>query len=207
MMVPDRAVDSNDRGQADTDGAASGPRCRGRSTAGDVVWPGRAPYGSDVRTTGLGPAPLRRRLTPLLLVVVLAAGCGSSELDPDAGSVGDGPRVAHPRFDGDFEVVAISVDGRAVEVDQRPTVQIEAEFGGLTVLPGCNTYFGSFTLAEDGTASFTVTGGTELDCGDLADQEEAVLAALAGATSWVEVDGGFRFDGPGTEVAVRGPTG
>ena len=173
---------------------------------GHVVASARFPYGADVQTSGLDLAPVGR-LVGLILVAVLALGCGSSDSEPGAEPIGDGPRVAHPRFDGEFTIVELSLDGGRVGLDQRPSLQIETEFGGLTVMPGCNTYFGSFTLAEDGSASFTVTGGSELDCGPLTDQEAAVLAALDQATAWSEGPGGFRFEGPTGAIDVAGPGG
>ncbi len=104
--------------------------------------------------------------------------------------------MANARFDGDFIISDVTFDGRPVPLETVPTINFETVFGGLTVKPGCNTYFGSFTLAEDGTASITVPGGTSQDCGDLGSQEEAVLAALAEVTSWAETDDGFRLAGP-----------
>jgi hypothetical protein len=146
----------------------------------------------------------------LVACLVAAAGCGAGEpLDggsPDGQRPDDGPRVADDRFDGEFAITDVVVDGVARPPVQRPSLAIEARFGGLTVNPGCNTYLGSFTLTEDGRASFTVTGGSDLDCGDLTAQEEAVLSALDGATDWAEIDGGFRFDGPATSLTVAGPT-
>jgi heat shock protein HslJ len=145
-----------------------------------------------------------------LSVATLIAGCGADDTAPDGtvdGTVdtADGPRVADPRFEGDFVVTAVEVDGASVEAIQLPRIMIETRFGGLTVQPGCNVYFGSFTLGEDGTASFTVTGGSDQDCGDLTGQETAILAALDGATSWTTIDGGFRFDGPTTSLTLTGP--
>lgn len=195
-MVPhDRPV-SNDRSQPDENLAVSLP----------------TQYGADV--TNPVPRLLRPRPTGWVLVLtlvglILTAGCGSSdEFDDGSGAtVDDGPRVADPRFDGGFEIVELVVDGVAIAIAERPTVEIETQFGDLTVLPGCNTYFGSFTLDEDGTASFTVTGGSELDCGELADQEDAVLDAMAGVDRWVTTDDGFRFSGPSASLSVVGPTG
>ena len=144
----------------------------------------------------------------LACLLALVAACGSAEPGgAPAVTVGDGPRVAHPRFDGAFVITGLVLDGSPVALEQRPALEIETVFGGLTVLSGCNTYFGAFTLDEDGTASFTLAGGSDLDCGPLAGQEDAVLAALEGAQTWTVVDGGFRFDGPGASITVSGPEG
>lgn len=138
-----------------------------------------------------------RLLVATAAVVAFTTACGSSAESIDGPADGDGgPRVANARFDGDFIISDVTFDGRPVPLETVPTINFETVFGGLTVKPGCNTYFGSFTLAEDGTASITVPGGTSQDCGGLGSQEEAVLAALAEVTSWAETDDGFRLAGP-----------
>jgi len=182
----------------------------GRFPGLDLAVASSTPYRADVpiassarRRSNHG----RRFLAGLILALVLISGCGSADEfdDEPIGPIDDGPRVADARFDGTFEIVELIVDGDAVALDQRPTIEIEAEFGGLTVMSGCNTSFGSFSLDEDGRASFTVTGGTEADCGPLADQETAILAALAAVDQWSEADEGFRFDGGSVAVSVAGP--
>ncbi|MEL6983389.1 MAG: META domain-containing protein [Actinomycetota bacterium] len=139
----------------------------------------------------------------------LLTGCGASE-DVDDGVTEpstDGPRVADARFDGRFEISEVVADQAPFALSQQPAIEIETEFGGLTVLPGCNTYFGSFTLTEDGEASFTITGGSGQDCGPLAEQEATVLAALDAVDQWDEVEAGFRFSGGGSTVVITGPAG
>lgn len=127
---------------------------------------------------------------------LILSGCGSSDLDPDGSVITDRVQVADARFEGDFQVTSVTVSGEPVELISVPLVTIETVFGGLTVKPGCNTFFGSFTLADDGLASFTVGGGSDDGCDELGDQEDAVVEVLGSVTSWTEVDDGFRFDGP-----------
>ena len=147
-------------------------------------------------------APFQRtkaRLPALLVgIVALAAACGSAETIDEPGQLAaaDGPQVADPRFDGEFAITALSIDGQDVELASLPLITIETEFGALTVSPGCNMYFGSFTLAESGLASFTIAGGSSDDCGALAGQETDVLTALEQATGWTEAGDGFTFTGP-----------
>jgi hypothetical protein len=155
-------------------------------------------------------SPSRRRLAVLAIgALVTVTGCGAAEEldDGPTAPVDDGPRVADARFDGRFDIVDLVVDQEPVSLTQQPTIEIETQFGALTVLPGCNTYFGSFTLASDGRASFTVTGGSGQDCGPLDDQEAAVLAALDAVDQWVEADTGFRFSGGGSSLSIAGPAG
>ncbi len=133
-------------------------------------------------------------LLPLLGVVMLFVGCAADDgTDPSPSD--DGPRVADSRFEGDFAITAVSHDGQVDELSTPVRLNFETIFGALTVEPGCNIYFGSFTLAEDGSASLTIAGGSREDCGRLAAQEELVLAALRAVDSWAEVDDGFRFEG------------
>ena len=70
-------------------------------------------------------------------------------------------------------------------------------------MPGCNTYFGSFTLSEDGGASFTIAGGSSQECEDLAEQEQAILDALGLVTNWEQTDAGFEFtDNSGSQLIL-----
>lgn len=156
----------------------------------------------------------RRRRSPVLrfpllvMVLVLAlgsSGCGADGSFESVETTVGGPRVAHPRFEGDWQITEVEIDDLQIELVQRPALQIDASFGALTVLPGCNTHFGSFTLGEDGTASFSVIGGSELTCEPLRAQEEAVLAVLDDVTAWTPVEGGFRFTGPSSSMSVNGP--
>jgi heat shock protein HslJ len=137
-------------------------------------------------------------------MAVAATACGADDTGegPTSTVDGGGPRVADPRFEGTFVVSELTVDGEVLAIDLLPTVAIDTVFGRLTVEPGCNTFFGSYTLAEDGEASFTIAGGTGRDCPDLADQEEAVVAALRNVTSWTETDDGFRFDGADRSLTI-----
>lgn len=147
-------------------------------------------------------APVARHhlllLTALTGLCVLIAGCGSSDVEA-------GPRVADARFDGRFQIVTTTVGGTELVPAGQPTMAIDAEFGALEVELGCNVGLGSFTLTEQGEASFRITGGSRRPCDELAEQEATILAALDGADAWTSVDGGFRFDGPATSLTVAGP--
>lgn len=155
---------------------------------------------------------LRRRNTTtacpaLLVVMVVLSACGADEGfgEPDPTTITtDRVQVADARFDGEFQITSLTIDGQDIGLDSRPILSIETVFGGLSLMAGCNTYFGSFTLSEDGEASFTIAGGSSQECADLAEQEQAVLDALAATTRWEQTDGGFRFtDEGGTELTAR----
>lgn len=140
--------------------------------------------------------PLTKMLPLLLGALILLNGCAADGSDGDqAGAKGGEPRVADARFEGDFEIANISRDGQQIALSTAATLNFETVYGGLTVDPGCNTYFGSFTLEEDGTASITIAGGSREVCGALDTQELVVLQALAAVTAWIETDSGFRFTG------------
>ncbi|MEM7274661.1 MAG: META domain-containing protein [Actinomycetota bacterium] len=163
---------------------------------------------SQGRSTGRSAAPRSGLLAVISILVVGLTACGAVD-DGDGPDGGAGPvdpdrvQVADQRFDGGFLVTAVVLGGEPVELATIASVAIETEFGGLEVLPGCNTYFGSFSLEEDGTASFTIPGGSAQDCGpELGAQEEAVLAALTAATGWVETGDGFRFEGPDSSITI-----
>jgi heat shock protein HslJ len=146
----------------------------------------------------------------LLIVAALAVGlaaCGAAE-DPDPDqpttNIDDrGPRVADQRFDGLFLITEAVVGGEPIPLEAVASINFETEFGGLVVEPGCNRYFGSFSLAEDGNASFTVAGGSQNSCDGLEQQDRGVLTALGRVTEWTELGDGFRFDGPsGDSITV-----
>lgn len=148
------------------------------------------------RPTALPSSPaLARFWLAVAVLAIIGAACGA-DADPDGEEpavLPDRLQVADVRFDGLFQVTAVTIDGGEIELISVPVIEIESQFGGLEVMPGCNTYFGSFTLAEDGAASFTIPGGSSSACDELGDQERAVLAGLAAAVRWEETDTGFRF--------------
>ena len=143
---------------------------------------------------------MRALIVAFLGLLVLSA-CGSTDEPTGPGgqsSAAPGPTVADARFDGRFTVIGLDFADGPVEPALAPVITIETEFGALTVEPGCNTYYGSFSLLDDGSASFTVTGGSNRDCPDLADQEQAVLAVLDAVDGWAE---------SGETLVLAGPDG
>ncbi|MGH1493409.1 MAG: META domain-containing protein [Acidimicrobiales bacterium] len=144
------------------------------------------------------------RLLAFAGVVVFLSACGSSgeaDIDqPEQTVVDGGPRVANVRFEGDFLLDDLVVDGEPVTLVAVTSMNFDTEFGGLNVKPGCNTYYGAFSLAEDGLASFSVTGGSSQTCSGLDRQEEQVLQAVGGVSIWTEISDGYRFEGPSGET-------
>ncbi len=136
-----------------------------------------------------------------VVAVAALSGCGAAETDGTEAEPSQ-QTVVDPRFDGAFTVTELVVDGTDLPLSMMPRIVIESSFGDLTVEPGCNTYFGSLSLTEDGGASFTVTGGSDQNCENLAAQEQGILDALAIATAWEASDDGFQFRGENTAITV-----
>lgn len=138
-----------------------------------------------------------------VLLVVLSA-CGSAG---DGQTVDDdGPRVADAQFDGDFVISDLMLQGEPVPLAAVASLNIETEFGGLVVEPGCNTYYGSFTLTDDGTASFSVAGGTNRTCDGLEQQDLPVIRALTGVSMWSDLGDGFVLEGPAGDAVTLSPS-
>lgn len=142
--------------------------------------------------------PVTRSPAILAVLLVVLSACGSAG-DGQAVVDDDGPRVADIRFDGDFVISNLTTQGDPVPLAAVASLNIETEFGGLVVEPGCNTYYGSFTLTDDGTASFSVAGGTNRTCDGLEQQDEPVIRTLTAVSSWSETTDGFRLEGAGGE--------
>jgi hypothetical protein len=137
--------------------------------------------------------------------LALAASCGSDQSGSEPGSTSQ-VTTAPLRFDGRLTIVELELDEQAIPLENRPSLLIDAEFGGLEVRPGCNTRFGSFTLTADGAASFTVPGGTTSSCDALGDQEAAIDDALGRVEAWSATEEGVVFTGPGLRLVTTGPT-
>jgi heat shock protein HslJ len=129
--------------------------------------------------------------TVLMLAACAADGSASEGAIPD-----NYPTIAPAMVDGRYDVIEINGPTGPVALDDAvpPTVEVDVVTGELRIEPLCNRYLGSFTLDPDGTASFTVTGGTSETCPDPA-IEQAVLDAFGAADRWTETDDGLELSG------------
>ncbi len=140
---------------------------------------------------------------------MLLSACGAADGDVGQGVDADdpGPTVADAELTGIYVVERLVGQPGPMEPAVTPVIEIDTRFGDLTVEPGCNTFLGSFTLDDDGTASFTVTGGTKKACPDLAadgvDQDRFVLDALAAVDRWSRDGDGLLLTGPDAELVLR----
>ncbi len=143
----------------------------------------------------LGPC---RPATVLLGLVLVLSGCGTTETTESTIPVGF-PTIAPAALDGVYEITAIappSSGANTLQLVPAPTVELDVVTGTLSVDTACNRHLGSYSLDEDGRASFTVTGGTVDQCqAEIAAQDELLLEVLAAIDQWVESDGGLTFTG------------
>jgi hypothetical protein len=133
------------------------------------------------------------------LALWLLAGSGCA-VDAATGNViPDGyPTIAPATVNGRFDVVdAIDGDGPIpLDGPVPPMVSIDVVNGELRIEPDCNLYLGSFTLAGDGSASFTIAGGTREPCPSGPDLERRLLDLFTTVDRWAESSDGVELSGP-----------
>lgn len=132
------------------------------------------------------PAPSGRLGLSLLTAALALASCASADEPEEAADPIelDGPATA-TTIDGLYLLSALSVDG-ADEFRGTPAViEAEGELAALKIDTGCGTQFGSFSLFDDGTAGFTIAGGSTVECdATQAEQERQLLNLLAEVDQW-----------------------
>lgn len=153
------------------------------------------------------PKVLRRSLFPLLLMILAAAGgCGSdTPVNRSGPTIPDGyPTVAPERFNGAFEVWSVRTEGEVRAFDIPPMIVIDVVTGAVEAGFGCNLYLGSYTLTDDGVASFTLAGGTSEECPDGGSDEQLLLALFGTVDRWQDAESGFALTSPlGDRVELR----
>ncbi len=148
-----------------------------------------------------------RSLVPILLAILTAVGgCGTAA--PANGSertIPEGyPTVASERFHGAFEAVSVRAEGEVLTLEVPPMIVIDVVTGGVEAGFGCNQYLGSYTLADDGVASFTFAGGTSEQCPGGRVVEQTLLAVFERVDRWEDAGGGFTVTSPvGDRVELR----
>ncbi len=158
------------------------------------------------------PVPARRHRVLLLAVVgVVAAGCGSSELDLE------------PTFDGAWIVTTLEVHMTAADgaddtglldaIGAPLLVEIDTGEAALRGQTGCGRLFGSYTLLGDGTdggeASFTIPSpAANSDCpADERRAHEALVNALEQVSQWRQEGTALVFQGPDSTMLELSPAG
>jgi putative lipoprotein len=96
--------------------------------------------------------------------------------------------------------LAENIGGREVIDDAQTTITFEVE-GRVAGSGGCNRYFGTVTIEEDGITFSNKLGSTMMACAPvLMDQERRFFDALSATRS-------YRFDDPGHKLVFLGEDG
>lgn len=133
-------------------------------------------------------------VVPLVLVVLLASGCTTSD--------GDTAGTALPLEGTPWTLVSYAVDGVATEVPDEVTVTALFEDGQLSGSSGCNTYSAEYTL--DGTTlSIAPIAGTLIACDEpAASTETAYLGALSQAVGYTSDASGMSLTDSAGDVVL-----
>lgn len=158
--------------------------------------------------------PLRALLLPLLATAALVlTSCGGDDVSVQSGGDGDGTGGSadtaggadsgtRPSLEGDWRLVAFTVDGEAVEVPAQVDLDMTIEANTIQGLGGCNQFSGALTFDEDGTVTIGDLLSTEMAC-EMLDFEAVYLPALAEVNQWEVTPEGLTFRGDGTEMSYE----
>ncbi len=131
------------------------------------------------------------------LLTTTAVGCSRTGYlaDPDG------------RFDATWIVEDMTAEGDPVDLESANIlVDIDTRIAAVTVETGCRTLLGSYTLADDGRAGFTLPG-TKGDCGGaepwLADLDATFLTAVSTVDSWTISGDRLELAGPDTSLVLE----
>ncbi len=146
-----------------------------------------------------------------MAVGVVAAGCGSSELDVE------------PTFDGEWIVTTLEVDPTAEDgvdyggvldaIDAPLLVEIDTGEAAVRGQTGCGRLFGSYTLLGNGTdggeASFTIPSpAPDSDCAaDERRAHEALVSALEQVSRWRQAGTALVFQDSESTTLELSPAG
>ena len=156
-------------------------------------------------------------LAGLVLTGLGAAGCGAATTDGPGGDVtAAGPTVAPADLGGRYEIGSWREAGDAdtttsasTPADERPYVEVDldTQFGALTVATDCGIQLGSFSLLADGRAGVTLAGARAVTCQPEAeDNQRRLLATLARVDRWTGGDGELTLTSPaGDELVLVRP--
>jgi heat shock protein HslJ len=154
---------------------------------------------------GLRPAVIGLVAAASAAAVVAALGAIVGWWTPPALAELDLGASGAEQADGLWRVEELAPGGTAVPLVPGTTVVLALDTTTATLRgdAGCNALLGSFTLSPHGAASVTVPSTQRRDCGDaLREQERAVRAVLAGATSWQVEDGRLELTGLGGHLVL-----
>ena len=145
------------------------------------------------------------RTLPVILlfaIALLAAACGSDAADTETGAPPDDGGDTRPSVVGDWILETLTTNG--VEV-ARPDDEIDMTIAGGEIRGnlGCNSFFGSIDVADDGSVVIGAIGQTEMACADQGrmEFEAAYGQALGSVTAWAVDLAGLTLSG--AEVEIR----
>ena len=142
----------------------------------------------------------------MLSMALFLIGCGTAaDSETGGGGIPDGyPTIASADFQGTFEIVGATIAGQPLELVTISTRQIDFDVvtGAATVDLGCERRLGSFTLADDGQASITLTGRIEIEPCSPSDVDDSLVELIDRIERWEPTDGGFRLVAAGGDDLV-----
>jgi heat shock protein HslJ len=132
--------------------------------------------------------------------VLLVAACGGASVTT---TPSEPPAAVDPA--GEWQLVAGTVDGRALMLLPDVPVTFVVEGSRVSGRSACNQYFGEFTIV-DGKVTLGGLGGTEMACEEpIMTLEAAYLSGLAKVDS-ARMDGeALVLTGPQVELRFEGP--
>lgn len=186
--------------------------------------PGRAPFRQTTRRTRPATAGL---VAAVLGSVLVVTGCGNSS--DGSGSAGTaitaaGPTVVPAELGGLYEIGswrdrlgapggtassgATAATGRDTAGTSQPPfvvqIDLDAQFGALSVATDCGVQLGSFSLLPDGRAGVTLAGARSIPCDPAAEEVQRRLVATLGRIDrWTRDEGGLTLTSPtGDELVL-----
>ncbi|MGI9606782.1 MAG: META domain-containing protein [Acidimicrobiales bacterium] len=142
-------------------------------------------------------------LIALLVLVLIAASCGSSDQTETGGSDDDGDSATRPSIAGLWQLDAITIDGTTVSIPDTPRpLDLEIELGQVSGTGGCNRFGGQIVSGDDGSLSLVDIAITEMACvdQDMMSFETTYVSALIEATTWSVEPNALTFSSDSAEL-------
>ncbi len=131
---------------------------------------------------------------PLLLVVVLvAAACGTGDTESVAGGPTTGELTANRLHGRQFWSTSVTVAGEERELVARTRIQVGFSEDGLGASAGCNSMGGPFRIEAGSTGGMVLVAGelamTAIGCDEERHDQDQLVADLLSATPVVALEG------------------
>jgi heat shock protein HslJ len=132
-------------------------------------------------------------LSFILALILIVSACGDDTDD----NVSD--PATRPSVGGEWVLVGLQVEGADVVLVDGD-LRIDVANGEVTGNLGCNSFFGSFDAADDGTLVVGGLGSTEMACEGRMGFESVYGQALSTATAWNVDPAGMTLSGDTVEL-------